>query len=169
MVFRMYLVRFRVEIRMSWLLVVFLSLSTSLPGQYLECFTTSPFKPFPFGHSSYTPTLCTLLCRCLLYRLRFNVTKMCGMRRYESTFCSFRSVSRFWIWFCNSLQIAFSVSCCFRSWTAMLTLRSSFLMPYCDTFTEDDGVLKLPPVWHTVRKKIAALTIRFENCCWKNS
>jgi len=30
-------------------------------------------------------------------------------------------------------------------------------MPYCDAFTADDGVLKLPPVWRTERKKYSGL------------
>lgn len=162
----MCLVRITVGIRLSWLLMLFLSLSTSLPAQYLEYFTPPLFKHFSNGPSSFTPTLYTTL-PSLPTAFWPNKNVQDGTVRVD--FLSFSSVSRFWIWFCNSLQVAFSVSWCFRIWTAVLTLRSSFLMPYCDTFTEDDGVLKLPPVWRTVRKQIMTLTIQFENCCWKNN
>jgi hypothetical protein len=162
----MCLVRITVGIRLSWLLMFFLSLSTSLPGLYLEYFTAPLFQPFSYGSSSFTPALYTTL-PSIPTALWRNKNVQDGTVRFDVL--SFSSVSRFWIWFCNSLQIAFSVSWCFRIWTAALTLRSSFLMPYCDTFTEDDVVLKLPPVWRTVRKQILILTIQSENCCWKNN
>ena len=162
----MCLVRITVGIRPSWLLMLFLSLSTSLPGQYLEYFTTPPFKPFPYGHSSFTPTLYTTFPSIPTAFWR-NKNVQDGTVRVDGL--SFSSVSRFWIWFWNSLQIAFSVSWCRRILTAVLTSRNSFLVPYCDTITEDDRVLKLPPVWRTLRKKIMALTIQFENCSWKNN